>query len=79
MQSQGNLQKSLSAGFRPYLQLTPLYDPAKDEWDHSMLISETIVPWTLDWLACYELWLMTGRWTGGGRHPEMGRNEELEV
>lgn len=47
-----------------------LYDPATDEWDHSMLISKTIVPWTLDWLACYELWLMTGKWTGGGRHPD---------
>lgn len=46
-----------------------LFDPETDEWDHSMLISRTIVPWTLDWLACYELWLMTGRWTGGGRHP----------
>ncbi|WP_219821625.1 hypothetical protein [Sneathiella aquimaris] len=56
-----------------------LYDPANDEWDHSMLISETIVPWALDWLACYELWLMTGRWTGGGRHQEVGHNEELEV
>lgn len=46
-----------------------LFDPKTDEWDHSMLISSTIVPWTLDWLACYELWLMTGQWTGGGRHP----------
>lgn len=48
-----------------------LYDPCADEWDHSMLISRTIVPWTIDWLVCYELWLMTGKWTGGGRHPEI--------
>lgn len=34
-----------------------------------MHLSQTIVPWSADWLACYELWLMTGRWTGGGRHP----------
>lgn len=47
-----------------------LYDPCADEWDHSMLISQTIVPWILDWIACYELWLMTGKWTGGGRHPD---------
>ena len=46
-----------------------LFDPETEEWDHSMQISRTIAPWTLDWLACYELWLMTGRWTGGGRHP----------
>ena len=45
-----------------------LYDPKADEWDHSMYISQTIVPWTLDWLTCYELWLMTGKWTCGGRH-----------
>lgn len=45
-----------------------LFDPEADQWDASMLIAETIVPWALDWLGCYELWLMTGRWTGGGRH-----------
>lgn len=46
-----------------------LYDPAQGEWDETMHLSQTIVPWSADWLACYELWLMTGRWTGGGRHP----------
>lgn len=46
-----------------------LFDPAKDEWDPSMHLSQTTVIWTLDWLSCYEFWLMTGRWTGGGRHP----------
>ena len=46
-----------------------LFDPAADEWDPSMALSKTIIPWSADWLACYEMWLMTGRWTGGGRHP----------
>lgn len=46
-----------------------LYDPAKDEWDPSMAVADTIVPWSLDWIACYEFWLMNGRWEGGGRHP----------
>ncbi len=45
-----------------------LFDPALDQWDSSMAIAETTVPWATDWIACYELWLMTGRWTGGGRH-----------
>lgn len=45
-----------------------LFDPAADQWDPLMAIAETTVPWACDWLACYELWLMTGRWTGGGRH-----------
>ena len=53
-----------------------LFDPAKHEWDYTMALANTTVPWSFDCLACYELWLMTGRWTGGGRHgslvPERG-------
>lgn len=59
-----------------------LYDPKTDQWDDTMLLSQTIVLWTLDWLSCYELWLMTGRWTGGGRHPtspsQVAELEEIE-
>ncbi|MEY9098003.1 hypothetical protein ABIA24_000912 [Sinorhizobium fredii] len=47
-----------------------LFDPATDEWDGSMLISRTTIPWSIDWLTFYEFWLMTGSWSGGGRHPE---------
>lgn len=47
-----------------------LFDPAAKEWTSDMAIAETIVPWTIDWLASYEGWLATGEWTGGGRHPE---------
>jgi len=35
---------------------------------HDDLIALTTVPWAADWLACYEGWLATGRWHGGGRH-----------
>lgn len=45
-----------------------LFDPREMEWTAAMTIASTTVPWALDWLACYELWLMTGRWSGGGRH-----------
>lgn len=48
-----------------------LFDPVAGEWDPSMTIAQTILPWALDWIACYELWLMTGKWTGGGRHVGM--------
>lgn len=48
-----------------------LFDPVAGEWDASMPIAQTIVPWALDWIACYELWLMTEKWTGGGRHVGM--------
>jgi hypothetical protein len=46
-----------------------LYDPAACEWSPADFIAETIVPWACNWLACYEGWLATGKWTGGGRHP----------
>ncbi len=56
-----------------------LYDPKTDQWDDTMFLSQTIVLWALDWLSCYELWLMTGRWTGGGRHPTtQSENAEFE-
>ena len=51
---------------RPFLCL---YDPAAREWYPRKSIAHTIVPWTIDWLACYEGWLATGEWMGGGRHP----------
>jgi hypothetical protein len=46
-----------------------LYDPAANEWSPADFVADTIVPWACDWLACYEGWLATGEWTGGGRHP----------
>jgi hypothetical protein len=52
------------------LTLSPLclFDVEADEWSHDDLIAATTVPWAADWLACYEGWLATGRWHGGGRH-----------
>jgi hypothetical protein len=37
-----------------------------NEWDGSMLIVNTIVPWTAEWLAHYELWKRSRRWYGDG-------------
>ena len=37
-----------------------------DEWDSSMLLTETIIPWTSEWLAHYELWKRTHHWYGDG-------------
>ncbi len=36
------------------------------EWDASMLIVDTIVPWAAEWLAHYELWKRTGHWYADG-------------
>ena len=52
-----------------------LFDPDREQWCASDLIADTTVPWTVDWLACYEGWLATGRWHGGGRHAP-ARGEE---
>lgn len=36
------------------------YDFARD------YIADTIIPWTAEWLAHYEVWYATGVWYGGG-------------
>lgn len=46
-----------------------LYHPKKRQWDRSMLLSETVIPWAVEWLYFYEIWLCTGEWLGGGEHP----------
>lgn len=50
----------------PYLCL---FDPFNAEWTPSDLLAETTVPWTSRYLYFYEGWLLTGKWSGGGRHP----------
>ena len=54
----------------PDYRLSPLclFDPMINEWNPSMSIAKTTIPWAARWLACYELWDTTGRWHGGGRH-----------
>ena len=59
---------------QPELPFLCLYDPAAREWHPGHSISRTIVPWTIDWLTCYEIWIATGEWTGGGRHPTVERS-----
>lgn len=39
------------------------------EFNSGMLISDTIIPWAVEWLYFYEIWLATGTWCGGGKHP----------
>ncbi len=45
---------------------TKLAGAVPGEWKHDMLLSVTILPWIAEWLIHYELWLITGHWTGGG-------------
>jgi hypothetical protein len=43
-----------------------------DEWAPGMSIGQTILPWASEWLLHYEIWLASGKWTGGGMHPPKG-------
>jgi hypothetical protein len=54
-----------------------LYLPGAGEWTSSMRMDQTIVPWAALWLFYFEEWLISRKWKGGGKHPEMrkhGRN-----
>jgi hypothetical protein len=41
----------------------------KGDWNDTMAIATSIVPWLLLWLVFYESWLATGEWQGKG-HAE---------
>jgi hypothetical protein len=51
-----------------------LYLPRAREWNSSMSISETIVPWAILWLFYFEEWLASNEWKGGGMHPKVARD-----
>lgn len=46
-----------------------LLHPDKFEWSMVDWVQDTIIPWTIEWLFYYELWLCTREWYGGGEHP----------
>lgn len=51
----------------PLLPFLCLFHPPTDRFDPRRdSVANTIVPWTTEWLACYEGWLATGKWFGGG-------------
>lgn len=48
------------------------------EWYAGLYIANTIVPWISLWLFFYEIWLATGRWKGGGTHPDWSQHRDGE-
>ena len=65
----GNVEGALPHVYPPaYDPTLCLFDPEAGQWDWSMAIAETTLPWACDWITCYEFWLITGIWRGGGRH-----------
>ena len=53
-----------------------LYAPHYKQWDANLYLVDTIIPWISEWLFYYELWLVTGEWSGGGEHPINGEKVE---
>lgn len=53
-------------GSEEYVNLCLYYG---NEWKSNMNISDTIIPWTCEWLYFFEIWTITGKWCGGGKHP----------
>jgi hypothetical protein len=47
----------------------------EDDWTPDMLIVDTTVPWTSEWLIHYEIWKFNGEWYGGGQWPPARRPE----
>ena len=45
-----------------------LYYADAREWNPSMSLAKTIIPWASEWLFHFEAWLLTDRWEGGGIH-----------
>lgn len=48
-----------------------LYLPRTREWGPEMSLAQTVIPWSVDWLFYFEIWLATGEWNGGGEHPSL--------
>lgn len=48
----------------PELSALCLFDPEGGEWDPTMLIADTTIPWASEWLHHYELWRVDGVWRG---------------
>ncbi|WP_404391350.1 hypothetical protein [Pseudoalteromonas phenolica] len=41
------------------------------EWQPTMFVADTFIPWASTWLFYFECWLSTGTWHGGGvEHDE---------
>jgi hypothetical protein len=52
-----------------------LYDHREQPWQWKDNLHEKIIPWTVEWLVFYELFLMCGKWLG----PEALHGEAAKV
>lgn len=40
----------------------------KFDWKPHQLYSSTYIPWAMEWIVFFEIWCITGVWSGGGIH-----------
>ncbi len=55
-----------------------LYYPKYKDWDQTMPLNTTFVPWIYLWLYYYEEWLFSNEWKGGGEHPQSKDYDEKD-
>jgi len=72
-------EKTLPHVYSTEKQKLCLYFPNFKEWDVSQLYVDSLIPWTSEWLMHYEIWLSTGKWLGGGKHPEKEEKDKPNV
>jgi hypothetical protein len=71
-------KKTLPHVYSTEKQRLCLYFPTSREWNYGQLYTDTIIPWTSEWLIHYEIWVATGEWFGGGIHIENDKKEEIK-
>jgi hypothetical protein len=49
-----------------------------DDWNPRMLLADTIVAWTIEWLYFWELFLATGTWYGDGPNADSAERSPAE-
>lgn len=60
--------------FRRELLKLCLDHPSKNEWDTSVALIDSYIPWASEWTEFYELWQLTGVWHGEGEHPNVEKD-----
>lgn len=43
------------------------------DWQPSQAYTDTFIPWAMEWIFYFEVWLYTGEWSGGGKHPQQSQ------
>lgn len=47
---------------KQYLNICPFFP--NDDWNNAYSIADTVFLWAIEWIYFYELWIVTGQWSG---------------